>query len=189
LYRKKTFINRISVKYLFIGITVFLIGIYIPDLLAVQFTYSGEGDTYVFSFTKLGQTEWYQIYYVIVVFGMYVAILPALVIFNVLIIKGMNLNQYTTGENVVSKKRQLTRMIIVTNTYEILVRILLVASLILFKLDILHGIYYSPITNFLREIAYLLYGLSVTIKIFVYAYYDSNIRQKIKEHFTTKNWV
>ena len=189
LYRKEFFIQRIRVKYLTIGILLFFIALAIPDYFAIEIKYSGQPETYLISLTDIGTSKWYSIYIVIVLVSGFLTLSVVLIVLNAIVIKALHVEIkrrrqiVADGQIVVYKKINLTKIIICVNTYFILVRGIHLAMLIIYRIDYLNGIFYSPINNLLREFNYLFLTISYCVSIFVYAYFDKAFRTKIKEHF------
>jgi len=181
LHNKETPINNIKVKYIIIGgISIFAV-LFIPDYLAISIQYSGIGEIYLFTLTEVGKSRWYAYYYIVYIGTLYILVLGSLTVLNVLILRALNRIKIINGrqKNVYS----ITRMIIFTNTYFILVRVLHIISLAIFQIEKTKGILYTPQTNLLRQFAYFILIASYGFNIYVYAYFDKSVRKKIKEHF------
>ncbi len=180
---KEISISKIPVKFIIIGGSLFFAILFIPDYMAIEIKYSGSGDIYLFSLTAVGQSKWYPYYYVAYYGIFYIFVIGSLTSLNILTVRALHLLILRRGRQ--KGVYGITRMIIFTNTYYILVRILHVISLGIFQIEKNYGIYYSPSTNLLREFAYLILIFSYVANIFVYVYFDKDIRNKIKEHFET----
>ena len=159
----------------------------------IQIRYSGTGGIYLFSYTDLGRTKWYSIYYITYMLVIYIIVCSVLIILNILIIRDLQKNVANRSEpgvqRSVSKNLRITRIIILTSSYYILIRIFHLVSLAIFKVDTISGVFYSPSTNLIREFAYLFLVVSYAGNIFVYAYFDKNIKDKTKKYFSKENLV
>jgi len=177
---------KIPVKYLIFGAILVFVAPWIPDYLAYEIKFSGINNLYLHSLTTVGKSTWFTIYLAVIFFLFFIVTITSLTILNGVIIKALNKEIKRRAENNqlnATKKLNLTRIIIVVNGYNILIRIFHLAVLILFRINILHGIYYSPITNMLRQFDYTLIAISYCFPIFTYAYFDKSIRSQIKLHF------
>jgi len=189
MYNKEFFLRRIPVKYSTIGCTLFFLILNFPDFFAYQIKYSGEANVYLLTLTDLGKSSWFSIYYSIVVFIMFI-FMSVLIVLNGTIIHALNIEirkrrrDPPSEHEAVSQEPISIKITVCINVYYILVRFIHLIALIVFRIDSMNGIIYSPNTNLLRKFDYLLTASSFCLRIFVYAYFNKAIRRKITDPLT-----
>jgi hypothetical protein len=190
IHKKGGLLTKLPVAFLVMSCVLFYTAISIPVLLSDEIIYSGNSNLYLITPSKIGQSSWFLIYVTSVFFASFLVMAVGLFILNFKLVRAIYLEiskrrKAANGHAYASKNLILTRIIIFINTYFILIRLNHLVSFIVFRLEVMKGINYSVGSNLFKEIAFLLLGLNNCMSIFVYAYFDKAIRNRISRHFET----
>ena len=181
---KTNWFIRMKVSYFYVVSLLLSLIIYLPEFMAFKIT-RFEDDIYMLSLTAIGNSTYYNYYYLILtgiqsfVSIICVTILNAQTFFS---FKEFLRNK-TTKQNIKKKKikqeNDTTKMIIILNFLFVISRIAFFIGTILPRVDNLNKIMYNPITNTYRYVQYYfllsVYGINCLFVIL----YNKRIKNKL----------
>ena len=120
---------------------------------------------------------------------MYIIGFFALITFNVLLIKAykrfitkkIQITSSNNSAKLSKHQKSITTIIVITNTFYTIIRIIHFVSLCIFKLNTINGDFYLPSTNLLRAAAYWLLYINYTCNLGIYLLLDKNIHNQFKK--------
>ena len=82
-------------------------------------------------------------------------------------------------------QKSATRVIIFMNFLNTIMRIILLASVCVFRVQLINGIYYDPFTNIFRGLAYCMILWSMAADGIIFVVYDKNLKKEWRKFLNT----
>jgi hypothetical protein len=185
--KKNHRLHKMPVKYIYLMFFVISFTISLPDILAYQIKYSNEMDKYFYELTWFGQTDFYNLYILIVIGAFYLIQMIVLIMFNSLNLKAYNQfikKKQSTEKKIRRSELLFSKMIIIETTFYIFN--LMINYVVI--LTARYGFNFSTensyyLINILRNLNYEFIILACINDIIVLISFDKNLLQKLKKTF------